>query len=901
MFRPPVRLTLIALLALWLPHAGSSQGPATAGPAPKQEPKRDRHGDPLPDGAVARLGTSRFRHESPLRFVAFSPDGTKIVSSAGSTGFQVWEAGSGRLLRHLPGNLYSPSSAAFSPDSKKLALASGDLKPRLWDLATGKELRQLPPPSPNVPFVALAPDGKTVASLNHDQSIWLGDLTADGPPRQFVPPFAAQAPERRFATGLLAFSPGGKVLAAAGADGRGVKVRLWEVPGGRELLLVAPENLPGGLACLVFSPNGKLLAVGNGQAVVLVEVASGKQVGRVAAQRSGNSAVAFSPDGKLLAVGNFPAIDLVELATGKTLRRLPDPHRGPPGLAFSPDSKVLAVGGSSHSIRLWDVATGDEVRPVGHHGALGAVACSPDGKTVATAGADHTVRLWEAATGRELRRLTRPDLKPEDEQRLGSPQVAFLRGGRRVAAAWWDGVVCVWDTASGKEVSRSGAPRQSLGPPTFSPDGELVACTGPNAVLHVREVIGGREVRRVPSPKQVIQSGNAGNPTAVAFGADGRTLATAHSGQHFTGGIGPGMQPSYPNRTVRVWELNNGRLRGVLSLDPPPPAIWYGGSGFRGGFGGGGFGGGGFGGGGLQPRGLFVATPVSVLVFSPNGRTMAVSGGDGVRLWDLRANRELVRLLGAHQPSLGATFSPDGRVLAVGGQGWLKLYAVGTGEQLCHVTAGQGGIHALTFSRDGKFLVSTGTDTTALVWDVQRLHDEGRREAELSVKRLEGLWADLAGADAMKADQASWSLAETPKGAVPFLAARLQPVPAVPAEKLDQLVKDLNHARYAVRVRSMGDLEALRDVAVPALRKALEGAPLEVMRRVESLLAKVDGAEPIPERLRELRAVEALERAGTAEAVAVLRRLAGGAPQAQLTREAQGSLERLSRRKAAAP
>jgi WD40 repeat protein len=892
MYLSPLRLTLTGLLVLLLPPAAFAQpAPAKDAPAPKPPVKTDRHGDPLPEGVTARLGTVRFRHSSAVQFLAFAPDGKKLVTSTGGGNFEVWEVPSGRLLRRVPGILYHiSSSAAFSPDGTRLLVPSGDLKPRLWDIASGKELRQLPATAPGVALVAPAPDGKTVAFLHSDQSIWLGNLNGDKPPREFLGPVAAQRGKWRFPIGLLAFSPDGKLLACGGNQGQSPAVRLFELAQGRERSLPPLEGLPGGMAFLTFSPNGKILAVGNGQTLVLLETATGKEVRRLSAQGVGIFGVAFSPNGRQLALGKLTGVEVVDLATGE-VRHLPDLHRSFPGVAFSPDGKLLAVGGSSQSVRLWEVATGKEVGPMaGHQGPIVALACSPDGKTVATGGGDHTVRLWEAATGRERRRLSRPGLKPEDGQRLGAPRVAFLRGGRAVAAAWGDGLICVWDTATGKELSRSGKPGQAAGVAAFSPDGESLALSRPDGSIELRPVIGEQPVRKIPSRSVVIPQG-LGQPTLLTFTPDGRTLAAGHAGQRFVGPITSGSyQVSQPDRTVRLWEVAGGRLRGVLSLDPPSvqPFLYHGGhlGGFRPPMGGMGY------------RGFTIAMPITVLAFSPDGRTLVVSGNNGLRLWDVRKKRELRRL----DPTVagqGVAFSPDGQLLAVGGYGSLSLVKMSTGEPLCRlVDPGTQG-SCLAFSPDGKFLVTAGIDTTALVWDVRQLLEQGRRQTAGTPSRLERLWTELAGADADKADEASWSLAEVSKVAVPFLAARLKAVPVVDPAKIEQLVKDLNHARYAVRQKSMHDLEALRDVAEPALRQALKGASLEVRRRVEGLLAKLGEADLPPERLRELRAVEALERAGTAEAVAVLRRLAGGAPEARLTREARGSLERLTGRKAA--
>jgi hypothetical protein len=111
-----------------------------------------------------------------------------------------------------------------------------------------------------------------------------------------------------------------------------------------------------------------------------------------------------------------------------------------------------------------------------------------------------------------------------------------------------------------------------------------------------------------------------------------------------------------------------------------------------------------------------------------------------------------------------------------------------------------------------------------------------------------------------------------------------------------RLIADLDSDQYAARAEAARGLEGFGAEAEPALRRALAAPPsLEVRRRLEQLLEQLPRAVPPPERLRALRAVEALERAGTAEARRVLRGMARGAPGARLTQEARSALERLAR------
>jgi hypothetical protein len=165
---------------------------------------------------------------------------------------------------------------------------------------------------------------------------------------------------------------------------------------------------------------------------------------------------------------------------------------------------------------------------------------------------------------------------------------------------------------------------------------------------------------------------------------------------------------------------------------------------------------------------------------------------------------------------------------------------------------------------------------------------------------LKALWANLAGNDAAKAYRAIWSLAAAPQQAVPFLRKHLKPAVAPDAQKLKQLLADLDSPRFTVREKAAQELAKLGDFAEPGLRRVLEAKPsLEVRQRVERLLEQQQGPVVSPERLREIRAVEALEHMDSAEARRLLRELAAGAEGARLTREAKAAEARLSARSAA--
>ena len=164
---------------------------------------------------------------------------------------------------------------------------------------------------------------------------------------------------------------------------------------------------------------------------------------------------------------------------------------------------------------------------------------------------------------------------------------------------------------------------------------------------------------------------------------------------------------------------------------------------------------------------------------------------------------------------------------------------------------------------------------------------------DLTPAELDAAWADLA-KDGAKAYNAWGTLAAAPKQATPFFTKHLQPVKAIPAEQLAPLLAALGSDKLGERDKAALELEAIGEPAEPALRKAAAGnLPLEHKRRIDLLLEKL--AAPITvEQRRNLRAVEALEYIGTAEAKTLLTTLAKGAPGARLTRAAQAALDRLA-------
>ncbi|HWG41350.1 MAG TPA: WD40 repeat domain-containing protein [Gemmataceae bacterium] len=833
-----------ALMMMSLSAALHAEPPADS---PKANDKHTRRvnlfGDPLPPGAVARLGTMRLRYATCM---AISPDG-KVVATAQGSSVHLWDAASGKFLRRLtaPHSARGAYTIAFSPDGRKIAVMDHlGLDSVVWEVdkanllfATHIEGRR----SAHhlvMARIVFSPDSKTLYTGN-DQTVHGWDVATGKETACFQ---HGKPNETR--TNILIFSRDGKRFATA-SDSQS-EIRLWDLHAGKRLHVLDSGALRTrrGVRSAAFSSDGRLLATGGADGKVrLWNVKSGKGLHNLG--KVGNEAVddvAFTPDGKTLAVANKNPfsrekqfirlwnLDGDHVRLGKVL-----PALGLNALAYFPDGKTLAWICCEQSVRLLDAATGQErLSFASHYGGVNSIAYSPDGRLIATASDDCTIRLWNADTS-----------KPKDMLRGHGRRVnalAYSPDGKCLASASSDGTAILWDMETRKMRFRCEGHGNQVRAVAFSPDGKTLVIGGYNSIIQSWDVRTGKELRTIEqeehtnalafSPDGALLAGGSVSLhlydartarllrnvkteptiTSLAFSPDGRTLACGGDSE-----------------TI-LWELASGKERARL------PGHW-------------------------NQRGA--------LAFSPDGKLLASGshdmGGDMnevVHVWELATGKELGAFRGHEQPVFGVAFSPDGKRLA-----------------------------------------TASGDATTLIWNLAAVAKRGPHPAidkrslksPLAAADLEAAWSDLASADAVQAQQAIWKLVRAPRQAAAFLGQRLRLATKPKTADIAARIADLDSERFSTRERASAELTRLGTLAETILRKKrAEKISLELRKRLDILLEKLDAQAPASaEDLRPLRAVEVLEHAGTPEARQVLRTLAGGAECARLTREAKASLRRL--------
>jgi WD40 repeat protein len=447
-------------------------------------------------------------HRGIIYDLAYSSDG-KLIASASEDGTAVvWDANSGEELVTFSGHINEILGVAISVDRNLLATAGMDRKVIVWDLAaslnlgSSQALLTLAGHKDAVLSVSISPDGKNIASTSEDGTIKIWDISPSGGGEGHG--FVSGNPIEPWWRASIALNNEGTRLALATSDST---TTIWDTVSGQLLhtLIGHKEKVP----TLALSPDSAYLVtrsftiepslglsasitreIGYHNTIKVWNVSTGGELFSIPDTGYDISELAFSPDGKLLAVGNsygdvsildfsrlieggWDTADLVKFQLATQLRDLV-----PVGINFSPDgSKIItSVGGSRAGV--WDTTTGEKLLTLsGHESDVFSVVYSPEGEHVATASADSTARIWDAESGEPLHTLI--------GHQGAVMRVAFSPDGSRLATASKDGTAKIWDTKTGSDLLTLYGHKGGVTDLAFSPDGSLLYTAGLDGTVRV--------------------------------------------------------------------------------------------------------------------------------------------------------------------------------------------------------------------------------------------------------------------------------------------------------------------------------------------------------------------------------------------------------------------------------
>lgn len=717
----------------------------------------------LPDGTMARLGKGN------INKIQFSPDG-KVLAVATDIGIWLYETDTYKETALLGAHTESIKTIDFSADGSVLAYDSST-KVVLWDITNQSKQSVIEVSNDgDVDCVAISPDGKTIACGTYYGTTYLYDVDTGimkttyssehnvtgidfSPDGQFL--LIEDTDSLRSKTISLrnilsgkeinsinvpdddvngvAFSPDGKLIASTGEKKD-------------QLLLWNPEHPTDdkqnkNIYCytsysMTFSPDSKMLAIGQLGEVSLIDANTGKRIGYHTANTDQVISVAFSPDGKTLASATDHQIYLWDIFSAQPITTLKSAREknvkneeNVKSIAISPDGSIIASGEFDDSLTLWDAVTGVKKnsfefetgavnniafspdgntvaattkgvvhllnRPIGqisplrlpHLGRIFSLMYSPDGKVLACSGHNGLVVLIDVATGKQ--RLT---LRGHDDN---VNRVVFNPKGTLLASGGDDEKVILWDAMTGEKLYVHTAYDSQVWSLTFSPDGNTIAIGGRSYNIGLLDV---------KTHEYSTMSDGISSITDMSFSSDGKSLVTSSTdglhlwdmekGRTIAALIGHEGTVTCAKFNLLDGSIVSGGIDGTVR-------IWS------------------STGGGFRDIATGFIEHVSSVAYHPDGNTFATTGGkQAVRLWDSRTNQPKI-VFGSEWAPETIAFSPNGNQIATAGlSGEVKLWEAITGELLAVFKEHTEAIESLDFSPDGKTLVSGDRDGLVVLWDL---------------------------------------------------------------------------------------------------------------------------------------------------------------------------------------
>ena len=503
-------------------------------------------------------------HDYRVESVAISPDGSVVAVSARERPTELWRLPDGAPLGTLADQGDNLTRVAFSPDGTRLVSAApvpttpADQVVTLWEVATRTVLKRSPALPEKAQSVAYSPDGHTIAiasELMADVALW--DTGTDR--LSFLKGHTQTVRQ-------VAFSPDGTRLVSGGFDEFAI---VWDVQ--RQLAITRLFGHSSELYTVAYTPDGRTIATGSrDRQVLLFDAAEQPFTGHV----NRINGVAVSPDGKLLASASKDTTVIVwETATRRPVKVLTGNSARVVDVTFSPDGKLLASASDDRTFRVWDTTTWTERSYSEENDFVLSVSFSPDGKLLAAA-YPKTVVVMEVDTGRF--RYTLPmaksrytkaifghdrqtlffghedgtivvhDLTAGDEFTLQNAasvnDLSVDRTGTLLAVGTPEGEVTLWNLTDRTSRSVPNAHSGQVSVVRFSPDGRFLASTGADQNVDLWDVTTLKLWARLTGHEYDIQG--------MAFGGEGQTL--------YTGSI---------DQTITAWVLDPARAIATICAD----------------------------------------------------------------------------------------------------------------------------------------------------------------------------------------------------------------------------------------------------------------------------------------------------------------------------------------------
>jgi len=677
----------------------------------------------LPEHVVRVLGESRMRHADRVNALAYSLDGTRLATCSKDGTVKVWDLANGREVSTYRGhpdqpddptkggtvgggtNVLGVTDVTFHPKDPKIIASGCGNQVHLWNPETGKIIKtlvNLGKTDKPIKAIAFSPDG-TLLAVGADDGI-LRIVESDTGKVKYT------SPTRNARIEKIAFAPNGKLVATGDSNSQ---VAVYAVAAPNALAMVAQGVDSGGVMGVAFTADsGAVFTSGGDSKARLIagpksDGTPGNATTRLKEFTGHTGAVAglaVVGDGSLLVTGgDDKSVRVWEAATGKQIRMLQGHLAKVTAVAARADGKQIASASDDGSVRVWDLNASDDHRALAEaEDSLWAVAFSPDGKRVAAAGADKSIRVYNPETGK-LETTLKGAKSP-------ITSLAFLPDSNRLIAAGGDQVVVVWDVEKEKVLKELPGHESAVLSVAVTDEGKLVLSGSADKTVRAFTPEGDKAVWTWSGRSAVCAVAvRKGNKYAAVGLADGTLVTLDISGAapketsqsaHVAGVSCAAYSPD-GNRLATVGGDGSLRIWTVAADGVPVPLLRFDGQ--------------------AKPGMSGTFSPLTGVAFAPDGRYVAAVGADSVvRVWDIQTKSEVRGLRGHTDWVTAVAFSPDGRHIASVGVEKDKILRIFELTPL--ETTGSGGhmraVNAVAVAPNGKTIATAGTDQTIKLWDI---------------------------------------------------------------------------------------------------------------------------------------------------------------------------------------
>ncbi|KAG6810506.1 hypothetical protein H0H92_011557 [Tricholoma furcatifolium] len=657
-------------------------------------------------------------HEDQVRSVAFSSDGTRIVSGSWDFTVRIWDALTGASLSILKGHQRDVKAATFSPDGIHIASASEDETVRLWDASTGTELAKLVGHDRDVTSVAFASDMVHLVSGSEDATVRIWDW----PARKLLVTLTGHQHYVR----SVNYSHDANIIVSGSEDST---VRMWDAH--KHLPIASLNGHTGAVLCTIFSPDSSFIISGGDETVRIWDTSSHQHIATLSGHASHVTSVAISPDGsRIISGSNDQTVKLWDVSSSTLLNTFTGHLTTIWSVAFSPDGTRCASGSGDRTVRLWDTSTDTQSTSwINHASYVTSVAYSPPGTLIASGSENGMLQIWDA--------LTKLPITTIHAHTREITSLAFSPDGMRIATASGDKTVRLWGTADRKPLTILNGHVRLVRSVAFSSDGGRLVTGSEDTTIKTWNSETGQLLLTIDGHSSYVMSvAFSTNGTRIVSGSEDASVRVWDSitgdplmelRGHLRDVMGVSFSPNdaiivsaSEDKTLRLWSPTTGQclrtfsghnrdLRAVtFSKDSKRIAtgsedltvrLWDTTSGLLG---------------TLEGHTGYVRS----VAFSPDIHYVISGSEDGtVRMWDTVTFTSTV--LESHSSAVTcACFAGDDSMAVLGTKdGTVQLWSMTTGALLASLIGHTRYITCVAFSSDHHRSASGSGDMTVRIWD----------------------------------------------------------------------------------------------------------------------------------------------------------------------------------------